>query len=483
MKKSLLLFIGIQLVITINAQPYQLLQPSKRTIIAGKFNDIPKSRQIVELSGRNVFGETILCEFIDQGNGTFKFSIDLNLAQEFTLKSKNLIRLFLTPGDSLFIEFTKRFDIAKDKELNKHIKFSGNGARLNLDLLDYNCREQITFDKIDCEKESPKQFLEMVYNRQKKAEMSLVEYIEKYKPSQEFIEFQKLVTKYTYSSDMVYYKYCLFTKGLSTECDIYDKKLFPVTIDTALYTANYAYHLHHYILYNYVRAKKALELREKNDYYGIYKFVLDSINTTEEQGLSKDFMLFMEMNSCIEEDNDAFVRLSADYKKLSTNPILNAKIDSLVAIAQTPITNPNVYARKDGIINDSVDIFSEIGKQFKGKLVYVDIWATWCNPCRAEMPASLKMRDYFAGKDVAFVYICIESTKANWEKVIKDMKIEGNHFLLDKAQSTMFRKKIATNGVPHFLLIDMDGTLINANATRPSEDKTYKAIEELLKKR
>jgi len=429
-----------------------------------------------------MLGEVDIIEFVSQADGTFKFSVDLNLPQELYLESQNQIKILLVPGDSLYIEFAKGFDVAKYEELNKYIVFSGNRAQLNIDLLDYNCRQQIVYAKIDCEKESPKQFLEMVNNRQKKAEMSFVEYIEKYKPSQEFIEFQKLVTKYAYSSDMVYYKYCLSTKGLSTECDIYDKNLFPVNIDTALCTANYAYHLHHYMLYNYVRAKKAMQLRENNDFYGVYKFVLDSIYTTEEQGLSKDIMLFMEMNSCLEEDKNAFIKLNSDYKKLSANPILNAKVDSLVAIAKASDTNQNVYAGQNGVLQDSVDVFSGIGKQFKGKLVYVDIWATWCSPCRAEMPASLKLRDYFAGKDVAFVYICLDSTKPTWEKVIKDMKIEGNHFLLTKEQSAMFQKKIASKGVPHFLLIGKDGTLINADATKPSDDKTYKMIEALLKK-
>lgn len=170
-------------------------------------------------------------------------------------------------------------------------------------------------------------------------------------------------------------------------------------------------------------------------------------------------------------------------QKYSSNPILIEKIDSLAAIAKAPVTDQNVYVGQDGVLQDSVNqIFAEIEKQFKEKLVYVDIWATWCSPCRAEMPASLKMRDYFAKKDVAFVYICLESTQANWEKTIKDMKIEGNHFLLNKEQSTFFRQKYAKDGVPHFMIIGRDGTILKDEATAPSNNQTYKNIEELLRK-
>jgi len=427
-----------------------------------------------------MLGEVDIIEFVSQADGTFKFSVDLNLPQELYLESQNQIKILLVPGDSLYIEFAKGFDVAKYEELNKYIVFSGNRAQLNIDLLDYNCRQQIVYAKIDCEKESPKQFLEMVNNRQKKAEMSFVEYIEKYKPSQEFIEFQKLVTKYAYSSDMVYYKYCLSTKGLSTECDIYDKKLFPVNNDKALITTDYNVHIYNYLTGSYTSGSKVNQLREAKEFYKLYKYVLDSLNSTEEQGLSKELMLFKVMNFCLEEDKDAFIKLSADYKKLSANPILNAKVDSLVATAKAPATNQNVYAGQDGVLQDSVDVFSEIGKQFKGKLVYVDIWATWCSPCRNEMPASLKMRDYFAGKNVAFVYICLESSKSNWEKTIKDMKIEGNHYLISKEQSKEFKKRYAIKGVPTFMLIGKDGTILKGETTSPSQDITYKTIEELL---
>lgn len=480
MKKLLLFSTLILAVITTNAQPNQLLQPSKRTIITGKFNDIPKSRQIVELGGRNMLGEFDIIEFVSQTDGTFKFSLDLNLAQEIYFKYQGQITLILAPGDSLNVEFAKGFDIAKDEELSKYISFSGNRAQLNKDLLDYDCREKDSTYRVDCENESPEQFLETVAKHQQIAETALAAYIEKYKPSQEFIDFQTAAKKYRYSNDLLYYRYCLFTKNLQREGNIYDKKLFPVNNDKALITTDYNVHIYNYLTGSYTSCSKVNQLREAKEFYKLYKYVLDSLNSTEEQGLSKELMLFKVMNFCLEEDKDAFIKLSADYKKLSKNPILNAKIDSLVAIAKRPVTNQNVYAGLDGVLQDSVDVFSEIGKQFKGKLVYVDIWATWCQPCRAEMPASLKMRDYFAGKDVAFVYICIESTKANWEKTIKDMKIEGNHYLISKEQSKEFKKRYAIKGVPTFMLIGKDGTILKGETTSPSQDITYKTIKELL---
>jgi len=481
-KKLLLFSTLLLLVAATNAQTNKLLQPSKRTIITGKFNDIPTARQTVELSGRNAFGEIDLVEFVSQTDGSFKFSINLNFPQELYLESRNQIKILLTPGDSLYIEFTKGFDVTKYEELSKYIAFSGNRAQLNLDLLSYNRSESDSTYRVDCENESPAQFLQTVAKHQQIAETALANYIEKYMPSQEFIDYQTAAKKYRYANDLLGYKFCLFTKGLQKEGNVYDNNLFPVNNDKALISNDYSTHLINYT-YNYFQTKKTKQILETMGTYAQYKYVLDSIYTREKQGLSKDMMLLEVMNSCLETDKEVFLRLSADYKQLLSNAIVTEKIERMVALAKIPSTNQNVYAGQDEAIQDSVDqVFSEIGKQFKGKLVYVDIWATSCSPCRAEMPASLKLRDYFAGKDVAFVYICLESTKPSWEKVIKDMKIEGNHYLLNKEQSSIFRKRYATKGVPHFMLIGKDGAVLKGETTSPSQELTYKTIEELLKR-
>lgn len=119
---------------------------------------------------------------------------------------------------------------------------------------------------------------------------------------------------------------------------------------------------------------------------------------------------------------------------------------------------------------------------FKGKVVYLDLWASWCGPCLEEMPHLKKMRERFAGKDVAFVAISIDTDTGKWLKKIKDMKLEGIQ-LIDKVGSQ--NSKIATDykvhGVPHYVLIDKKGKIASAFAPIPSSTTEIdKEINKLL---
>ncbi len=119
---------------------------------------------------------------------------------------------------------------------------------------------------------------------------------------------------------------------------------------------------------------------------------------------------------------------------------------------------------------------------FKGKVVYLDLWASWCGPCLIEMPHLKKMRERFAGKDVAFVAISIDTDTSKWLKKIKDMNLDGIQ-LIDKVGSQ--NSKIATDykvhGVPHYVLIDKKGKIASAFAPIPSSaTEIDKEINNLL---
>lgn len=110
----------------------------------------------------------------------------------------------------------------------------------------------------------------------------------------------------------------------------------------------------------------------------------------------------------------------------------------------------------------------------KGKLVYIDLWATWCAPCREELPHLQKLEEAFKGTKIAFVSISTDKDKAKWEKMVKDEKMGGIqlHAGGDEAFLNAFRVK----GIPHFILIDQEGNIMEANMSRPSESKTIEYL-------
>lgn len=117
--------------------------------------------------------------------------------------------------------------------------------------------------------------------------------------------------------------------------------------------------------------------------------------------------------------------------------------------------------------------------QLKGKLVYIDIWATWCMPCIKEIPSLKKMEEHFKGKGIQFVSICKSDTKERWKKMVKEKELGGIQ-LFAEDENISFFKDYSVQGIPRFILIDRDGKIIDGNAKRPSNPKLKEEIEKYL---
>ncbi len=128
----------------------------------------------------------------------------------------------------------------------------------------------------------------------------------------------------------------------------------------------------------------------------------------------------------------------------------------------------------------AVDISGKIYSlaDFKGKYVYVDVWATWCGPCRREIPALKKMESRFEGKDVVFVSLSVDQDKEAWEAKVHEGEMGG--FQLYLGPDSSFQKTYKINGIPRFILIDRDGKIINSNMTRPTQAETAETLSTLL---
>jgi thiol-disulfide isomerase/thioredoxin len=124
--------------------------------------------------------------------------------------------------------------------------------------------------------------------------------------------------------------------------------------------------------------------------------------------------------------------------------------------------------------------FNDIIKQYEGKVVYLDFWASWCRPCKGEMPHSLKMQEKFKNKDVAFVYISTDRDETAWKNAISSLKITGEHFRVNKNVYTQMNDKFNVQYIPRYVLIDKTGKVVDANAKRPSDAAVAGDIEKLL---
>ena len=117
----------------------------------------------------------------------------------------------------------------------------------------------------------------------------------------------------------------------------------------------------------------------------------------------------------------------------------------------------------------------------KGKYVYVDVWATWCGPCKAEIPSLKKVEGQYHGKNIEFVSISIDNEKDHeaWKKMVIDKELGGVQLFADNNWKSEFVQGYKIQGIPRFILIDPTGNVVNADAPRPSSPKLIELFTSL----
>ncbi|TDP03963.1 TlpA family protein disulfide reductase [Flavobacterium sp. 245] len=120
--------------------------------------------------------------------------------------------------------------------------------------------------------------------------------------------------------------------------------------------------------------------------------------------------------------------------------------------------------------------------ELKGKYVYIDLWATWCGPCRAEIPFLQKIEEKYHGKNIEFVSVSIDAQKDHdkWQKFVADKQLGGIQLLADNEWKSDFATSYNVMSIPRFILIDPTGKVVDANATRPSSPELQTQLDSLL---
>jgi thiol-disulfide isomerase/thioredoxin len=119
----------------------------------------------------------------------------------------------------------------------------------------------------------------------------------------------------------------------------------------------------------------------------------------------------------------------------------------------------------------------------KGKVVYVDIWATWCGPCLNEIPHFQKLMEEYKGKDIVFMAISIDAAKdkPKWEQFVKEKGKQGLQLFAGNGWESDVAKMYQVIGIPRFMLFDKKGNIVSTNAPRPSSAEIKQLLNATLK--
>lgn len=120
--------------------------------------------------------------------------------------------------------------------------------------------------------------------------------------------------------------------------------------------------------------------------------------------------------------------------------------------------------------------------ELQGKVVYLDIWASWCGPCRQQFPAAKALKEQLSKKekkDIAFLYISIDNTETVWKLAVKELGIEGVHGLSKGGWGSEVTAKFRVNSIPRYLIFDKKGNVVDSNAPRPSDPRLLEMLRKL----
>ncbi|WP_445730791.1 TlpA family protein disulfide reductase [Mariniflexile sp.] len=190
-----------------------------------------------------------------------------------------------------------------------------------------------------------------------------------------------------------------------------------------------------------------------------------------------------------------------EYKKTLTDFYdSNKNVDTLITNGLKKDLEPMLNFYK-GYLAESIDLKTQLPKgaaspvfesyenykggktslsDLKGKYVYIDVWATWCGPCKAEIPSLKALEKQYHGKNIQFVSLSIDDDRSHggswdkaredWKAMVADKELSGIQLFAPNGWQSQFVLDYKIKGIPRFILIDPNGNIVTPDAPRPSDE-------------
>ena len=211
--------------------------------------------------------------------------------------------------------------------------------------------------------------------------------------------------------------------------------------------------------------------------------VFDSIPYTPEL---RDIIIARRL--CMQIDNTRmplYPEISSWMEKELSLPAARAVVTELneryLAIQRRDLPNNNLMS--SDIVKDMSDgekILRKLIEPYKGKIILLDIWGTWCGPCKAALKNSQEEYERLNPYDIVYLYLANNSDEESWKNVIKEYYVTGDnvvHYNLPTEQQTAIERFLGVNSFPTYKLIDRNGNILDVNA----DPRDLNALENLLK--
>ena len=215
--------------------------------------------------------------------------------------------------------------------------------------------------------------------------------------------------------------------------------------------------------------------------------IIDSLDVSDD--VREMMKIYYYLDKCGDEmmtaERNAFLRkhLTANSYEILMEYLENKKVMFSAPVEED--TETLTEATLDSL-TDGQEIFRKLILPYRGRVIYIDVWGTWCGPCREEMEHLPKLHETLNGLPVTYMYLANNSPKELWKKSAVRYGLDCTdcvNLRLPNSQQQAIEEYLGLKGYPTYVLVAPDGTIVNNNAPRPSEaSRVRDAIQKLTEK-
>ncbi|MGZ5304726.1 MAG: TlpA family protein disulfide reductase, partial [Bacteroidia bacterium] len=406
--------------------------------------------------------------------GRFRIDLPLDAPAEVTfIHGDEATYLYLEPGDNVSVTLnTEQFD--------ETVKYEGKAAANNNFMAQYflkfleNSQEKakVKYTRLaNAPTQDYMQYLDSIATAKnaffKKHESKLSKSFQHYFSNR--ISYEMANEKLNYPDFKKYYT----QKEVELPADYYSfLEKVKVQNDSAVMMSSYLNFLNNFLFYEVQRLRKDAQVQTYKFYNAKYA-VVDLYLT----GKVREVIMAEVLKSAIshlpfKESEALYTGFKQTVNDKELLDYVAKKYDKKKLLAEG--ANAPIFTLKD-TSGKTVSL-----ADFKGKIVYLDFWASWCGPCMQEAPHAVKLQEKFAGKDVVFLYVSTDDNDEAWRKAIRSKNLQKGVHLISKKSAENVQEKYDVEGIPSYFLIGRDGKIINGNASRPSDEITVELLNEAL---
>lgn len=417
--------------------------------------------------------------------GYFKASFESKIPIDIWVQYNTNFLVLTHPGDSIFVQFDGKTN--KRPDLLETIEFSGSASKTNEDAalfqkmyysneLYTNREEQAKAVK----NYEPKQYLAYLDTLKQKSRVLYDTFASDTSISNETRMWAKTFGEDNYYHSLAYYPMNhrkangLNDSEWQVPDDYKNSFLQRLPLNKEMFISAHALSsfvnkFHYLYLYPKILSEETTHLfKTKDGESGLTKEITDSLMISGILEYSKDTLLRQMVlteqlyQSLDQSEVSVYEKYSHVADSIIKLPFLRERLHEEYKIVKYNLEHAKQAS--DAILmetrNSSIDqIMDSILTSNKGKVIYIDLWATWCAPCIAEFPKSKILMNKMQNEDVAFIFLCIESEERLWKPVLDKFEMGGQNYFLSKKQSKEIKKAFGVQGVPYYVVIDKNGTI------------------------